>query len=242
MLIRPVGYDGSGLQRPILPGDLAAGGENILNGGLATVGAGTWTAALIANGIIRRTGPVGGYTDTTDSAANIVAALAGNTPLADIVAGSSFRLLFINAVAQALTLAAGTGVVLGTGTTTVAASLWREYLFTILNPTPPVTLQATFGNASKVVTFVLPPNMLGFPLGQAANPQGITITPGMIVIDNTTAGNITATTKVVGITQGQSGITGVTLDTNSGGASATLGDSLTFHPSILLDSLRSGTA
>ena len=120
----------------VMSGDLMIGGESISAGALTTVGAGTWLAAAIAAGIIRRTGPVGGYTDTTDTAANILTALAGNAQAADLAPGSSFRLLFINTVAFAFTFAAGAGVTVGTGTLDVAASLWREYLVTILNPTP----------------------------------------------------------------------------------------------------------
>lgn len=239
MLMRPVARE-SGLLREMNPGDVLGGGETFPPGKLTTAGAGTWTAAMIASGLITRTGPAGGYTDTTDTAANIIAALAGNFPAADMLPGSTFRLRFMNTVAFAMTLAAGAGVTLGTNGTNVvncAASLVREYLITVLNATPPVTLTGTFTNANPNVLFVLPPGMLSFPLGQADNPQGITITTGMIITDNTTGGNITAGTTVAGLIYGQGGITGVIMSANGAGNSAAAGDSLTFNSSVRIDGL-----
>lgn len=217
------------VSRPVLPGDILGEGESILAGALTTVGAGTWTGAMIATGIIRRTGPVGGYTDTTDTSENILAALRGNAPAggADVVPGTTFRLLFQNTVAQAMVLAAGTGVALGTGTTTTAASLVREYLFTVLNSTAQVLLNCATTNASAVVTFNLQPNQVSLPMG--------TVTPGMTVSGT----GITAGTTVLGVTMGVGGITGVTLSAN---ATATTNPvSLTFSPTIQIDSLRSST-
>lgn len=227
MIVRPMVQGDSPVSRPTNPGDLFGLGESISAGLLTTAGAGTLTGALIATGLIRRTGPGGGYTDTTDSATAILAALAGNAPAADVMPGTTFRLLFINTVAQAMVLAAGAGVFLGTGTTTTAASLWREYLVTIQNATPQQIISCATTNASAVVTFNL-------ATGQAALPMG-TITPGMDVSGT----GITAGTTVLGVTQGQGGITGVTLSAN---ATATTNPvALTFGPRILIDGLRSGT-
>lgn len=228
MLVRPkIGSGDAANGREVMPGDLIAGGENILAGALATVGAGTWTGALIATGIIRRTGPVGAYTDTTDTSTNIIAALQGNNPGIDIVPGTSFRMLFINTVAQALTFAAGLGIVSGTGTLTVAASLVREYLWTILNATPQSIQNCSTTNASAVVTFNLPATAPALPMG--------TITPGMTVSGT----GITAGTTVLGLTLGQGGITGFTLSAN---ATATTNPvALTFLPTVQIDSLRSST-
>lgn len=225
------------MPRPAYPGDIIAGGESI-NNVLSTNGAGTWTGALIATGNIRRTVVGAGYTDTTDTAQNIIAALGGNSPAAMIAPGTSFRLRFQNTVAFILTLAFGRGVKAGVGVTTCAASLVREYLFTVLNATPEVTVQGTFANANAAVTFTLPPGMTGFPLGSADNPQGLLITPGQTITDNTTGGNITAGTTVAGVTQGQAGIIGVTMSAVSAGASAAApGDSLTFSPTITIDGM-----
>lgn len=232
MLVRPRVDANEVTDRDIAPGDILGLGENILTGALATAGAGTWTGAAIASGMINRTGPVGAYTDTTDTATNILAALKGNSPGIDILPGTTFRMLLINTVAQALTFAAGAGVVTGTGTLNVAASLVREYLWTILNADGPYTLQSNTTNGNKVITFVLPPGMVAFPQGPAVN--AINITPGMTVSGT----GITAGTKVLGVTQGVGGVIGVTTDTNS---TATGAAALTFGPTIQIDGLRSST-
>lgn len=236
MLLRPTGYDGGRLQREIFPGDILAGGESALAGALTTAGAGTWTGAMIASGIIKRTGPVGGYTDTTDTAANIVAALSGNYDNADAIAGTTFRMLFRNAVAQAMTFAAGAGVIAGDGTLTVAASLTRMYLWTILNGSDPVTIPCSLTNAVATATFILPSGSVSIPLVGSNGANGaLAITPGMTVSGT----GITTGTRVIGVTQGQGGVTGVTLDTVAASTQALT--SLTFGPTMQIDSLFAGT-
>lgn len=243
MLVRPMVPQGGLPSRRMMPGDTLVSMQSLTPGAIATAGAGTWTGAAMASGIIRRTGPVGGYTDTTDTAQNIIAALLGNDNAADVVPGTSWRLLFLNTVAQAHTFAAGRGVVSGTGTLTTAATKVHDYLLTILNATPELTLMGTFGNGALPVVFTLPPGVVAFPFPAAGNLLGILITPGMLVTDNTTGGNITAGTKIQQVTQGQGGIIGITLDTVSAGASAAApGDSLTFSPVIQIDSLATITA
>jgi hypothetical protein len=224
MLRQAVGQGDATPAGRVNPGDILGLGETI--SALTTVGAGTWTGAMIASGNIRRTGPVGGYTDTTDTAQAILNALAGNGPAAQVAVGTTFRMLFQNTVAQALTFAAGRGVVAGVGTLTVAASLVREYLWTVLNSTTEVAINSATTNASPTVTF-----NSGVALG--------VVTPGMEVSGT----GITAGTTVIGITQGivnnQSLITGVTLSAN---ATATTNPvSLTFSPVIKIDGLRSAT-
>lgn len=229
MLVQPRIQDGIQV-RGALPGDVLAGGEGVAGGALTTVGAGTITGAMIASGIVVRSGPVGGFTDTTDTASNIIKALTNsNSPVnPNAVPGTTFRLLYINTVAQAMTFAAGEGVVAGTGgsgVNNVAASLWREYLVTLDNVTPRVSLMCTNGNASKTITFDTP------------QPMG-TVTPGMWM----SGANITSGTRVVGLTLDGSGkISGVTTDTNSTGANAT-STALVFSPQVTITGLRSGTA
>lgn len=217
--------------RSLVPGDTVFGGESLVPGTLTTVGAGTWTGAAIASGIIRRTGPVGGYIDTTDTSTNILNALAGNAGGVDCVPGTTWRLRFINTVAQAMTWAAGAGVVAGAGTLNCAASVIREYLLTVLNSTPSVMMNCTTVNGSTAVTFVLPPGMTAFPYG-SVTPAGIIVTSGMLVSGT----GITAGTKVAGITQNGAGITGITLDTAATATNAT-GVALTFLPVIQIDAL-----
>lgn len=254
-LFRMTGMTNEVIDRRIFPGDLVAGGENILAGSITTVGAGVLTAAAIATGIIRRTGPVGGFTDTTDTAANIInALLCGSGQISpDCVPGTSFRLLYINTVAQAMTFAAGTGVVAGTGTLNVAASNVREYLVTVLNTSPVQIYQCATSNSgttytgpgaplnstltvSQVVTFNLPINAVSLPeLGSNGLTGTTLITPGMSVSGT----GISAGTTVIGVIQGVGGITGVTL---SAAATATnTSVALTFGPTVQFDGLFSAT-
>lgn len=217
----------------ISPGDVLALGESFTAGSITTVGSGTWVGAAFATGMIRRTGPAGGFTDTTDSSTNILLALGGNAPGgADVIPGTSFRLLFVNTVAFAHTFAAGLGIVSGLGILSCAASAWREYNVIVLNSSAQQVLQCTTTNASAVVTFVFPPGQVAYPVGNAFN--AINITPGMTVSGT----NITAGTTVLGLTQGLGGIIGVTLSAAATGSGAT---ALTFLPTIQMDSLRSGT-
>jgi hypothetical protein len=241
MLARPMVQRGALTPDQVVPGDLIAGGENILAGAISTVGAGTWTGAAIATGIIRRTGPVGGYTDTTDTAQAIINALGGNGPGVDVVPGSTFHLLFINTVAQAMTFAAGAGVVVGTGTLGCAASLVREYLVTVLNSTPTFVATCSTVNANAVITFRNPGSDT-----QTCAPLG-SVTPGMSVSGT----NITAGSTVLGVTQGfgtdangksVSGITSVTLSANASASTAAgVPVAITFSPTVQFDSLRSST-
>lgn len=234
MLARLVGYKGSPNPEYLAQGDVAGLGEVIA--ALATVGAGTITAAMLASGILQRTGPVGGFTDTTDSATNILAALAGGLPQGVLQAGTTWRFRYINTVAQAMTFAAGAGVVAGIGTLNVAASLTRDYLLTVLSTQLPVTLQSNTTNASAVVTFVLPPGVSGFKIGP--DPTAVNIQYGATVSGT----GITAGTTVIGITVSQAGLTGITLSANATATSAAGGVPLTFGPTIKIDSIGSMTA
>lgn len=238
--VRPSVYSPDGvMERMIAPGDLVLGGE-VASTFNANAG-GTWPAAAIVSGILTRGGTGGGagFTDTTDTSTNILAALAGAGAQPDVQAGSTFRLLLQNTVAQALTFAAGVGVVAGSGTLNILASNAREYLVTIVAPGVQWSGLATFGNASKAITFVLPPNATSLPLAASNGNIGVcTVQPGMTVIDNTTGGNLTAATTVTGLTMGQGGIIGCTINQNTAGASAAAGDSLTFVPTIRFDGLR----
>ena len=72
-------------------------------------GAGTTlTAAQLEGGVIVRTGPGAGFTDTTDTATAIIGAL----PASLQVVGQSFQVLVINASGQTMQIAAGVGVTL----------------------------------------------------------------------------------------------------------------------------------
>lgn len=91
---------------------------------ISTVGNGTLTAAALVGGQINRSGPTAAYTDTTDTAANIVAALPA------FVAGEEFRVVLKNATIYSQTIAAGTGVTLP-GTVLVPGLTESTYFVTI---------------------------------------------------------------------------------------------------------------
>lgn len=103
---------------------------------LATAGAGTLTADMLLSGLIMRTGPTGAYTDTTATAAEIVAAMGEGVEI-----GDSFEFTHVNGVAYACTLAGGTTVTLA-GTTANAASKVRRYRATVtaVGASPAVTI------------------------------------------------------------------------------------------------------
>lgn len=104
----------------------------------ATAGT-TLTGAQLAGGIINRTGPTAAFSDTTDTAANILAALP------NAYVGMSVQLHVINNVAFACTLVAGTGVTLA-GTTAIAASQSRAFELLVTDvATPAVTVQGISG-------------------------------------------------------------------------------------------------
>lgn len=232
MLFRPSGPDIGGLtDRRIMPGDLLACGTGFANAtAIVTVGAGVWTAASIASGNINRTGPVGAFTDTTDTAQNILAAIQGNGYAPDTIQGLVFKTRFYNGVAQALTLAIGVGVKLGSNTP-CAASLWKDYEWTVLCATPEVTIPSVImTNGNKVLTFTTPIPMSP-PNFNGTQPL---ITPGMSL----TGVSLTAGTLVVGLTYGQGTITGVTTDTNSTGTTT---NPVTFSPNLRVDGAGAGT-
>jgi len=103
-------------------------------GSTTTAGSLTLTAAQLAAGyLVDSATQTANYTFTTDTAANILAAVF------PIIVGGSFKLRFINndqsATGYAATLAVGTGVTLGTAlpNPAIAKGDWSEYLFTCTN-------------------------------------------------------------------------------------------------------------
>jgi hypothetical protein len=178
---------------------------------LATVGAGTLTAAMVLAGILNRTGPVGAYIDTFPAASDI---LAANPQLG---VGDSWTFVFRNTVAQAMTAAAGVGIILGTNVDT-AASLVREYLFTVLSGGVQQIFAANTTNTSATIT--------GLTQSQAALLQ-----PGMGV----TGTGIQANSTILGV---NSTLGTVTL---SLAATATGTVALTFFPRIQLEGISSTT-
>ncbi len=77
---------------------------SIVDSLLTTAGAGTVLAALMATGLLMRTGPVGAYIDTLDTAANLNLAF----PALDL--SESIDFIYSNNVAFAATIAVGAGI------------------------------------------------------------------------------------------------------------------------------------
>lgn len=90
-----------------------------------TVGAATLTAANLFSKIISRGGvQTGVFTDTTDTAANIIASLG-----ASAVIGQSYQITYENNTAFNATLAGGTGVTIaGAIGAIIPASAWARFL------------------------------------------------------------------------------------------------------------------
>jgi hypothetical protein len=120
---------------PSTPGDFVALMQGLCaqSQSIMTAGAGTLTAAALMAGFITRAGPTAAFTDTTDTAANILSALAVN-PNAIPEYGQTFLMVYVNLSAYAATIAAGTGVTLS-GTMTVPANGIRFLLGTVTGPT-----------------------------------------------------------------------------------------------------------
>ncbi len=211
-LAKPLIFSG-GFERPVGQGDLMGAGEIIAT--LTTAGAGTLTGALLSNNILNRTGPTGAYIDTTDTATNIINALSDNGNR--VSQGTSYRLRYLNSVAYAMTLAAGTGVTLA-GTTTVAASSVKDYLVQVTNGSPQKVYAATVDGSTAVIT--------GMTQDQTSN-----LSIGMAV----TGTGIAASSVVIGIQVG----VGVTLNNNTTAAGTNV--ALTFSPTVTITGLGQGT-
>lgn len=95
---------------------------------ISTVGNGTLTAAGLVGGEIVRQGPVADFSDATDTAVAIVAALPG------AVVGSSFSILIKNATQYTQTITAGAGVTLPSTVITPAFSV-NNYVASITSAT-----------------------------------------------------------------------------------------------------------
>jgi hypothetical protein len=99
----------------------------IVNNPVTTVGNGTLSAEFCKQGVITRSGPVGSFTDTTDTAANLWSNTGG-------VVGTSWLCQYLNVSGQTATLAGGTGVTASANTSsslTVTTGKMAMILFTL---------------------------------------------------------------------------------------------------------------
>jgi hypothetical protein len=111
-------------QNTAFPTYFPAAGVNPKTTALSTVGAGTITAAGIVAGVTLRSGSTSAFTDTTDTAANIIAALLGGPAV-----GTSWAYIYVNNTVALATLAAGSGVTL-TGAVPVSPNSSATFLMT----------------------------------------------------------------------------------------------------------------
>lgn len=140
---------------------------------ITTAGNGVLTAAGLIGGEIVRTGPVAAFSDTTDTAANIVAALPG------FITGESFSILIKNATAFPQTLVAGTGVTLP---------------LTVLIPAFSVANYVATANSVSAVSLV---HVDTTPVSVGANSTA----PALTALTTVGAGTITAASFANSLTQ-----------------------------------------
>lgn len=137
----------------------------------ATAGSATLTANQIMSGWLLRSGPGAGFTDTWPSADSIITAMlaAGLGPQV----GDCFKLIYQNTVAFAMTFAAGTGIISGTGTLNVAASVTRTYYHTLLSTKPTVVLVGNADNAGDFISGISAADCAKVMPGMGASGTGI---------------------------------------------------------------------
>lgn len=123
-------------------------GETV-NTAISTVGDGTLTAAGIIGGVITRSGSIAAYTDTTATAAQIVAAIGAP------FVGQSFFLELINTTAFTETVAAGSGVTLS-GSMIVAGNSTATFLVTLTSLSAVTILRVASSTYSQAGILYVP--------------------------------------------------------------------------------------
>ena len=134
----------------------AFGSGGIANTSITTAGNGTLTAAAMVGGQIARTGPTAAYTDTTDTAANIV------TALGSFDSGATFVVRLRNSTVWPQTIAAGTGVT------------WS--LVTVIPPWSVGTFFGTVGGTQSAPTVVFRNTSVTESYAAGANPIATALT------------------------------------------------------------------
>jgi hypothetical protein len=243
-LVKPATFNMNHIARDMNPGDILDLSENPLIVVNSAVGVTLTPAQLLGQDIDRTGAAAGAIADTLPSADQIVNFLAGNknlvTPPGNALYGtepnksvqlqwpamlgvippySTLRRFIRNGVGQVLTVqaAANSGVTVS-GTATIAASKWREFLIRILNSTPAAMLSVTTTNASAALSAV-DLNLVN------------QITAGMSVYGT----GIAANAVVVGVNRDAGTITMDQAATASGSLIA-----ITFTPTVTLQNLRAG--
>lgn len=148
----------------------------ITNTAITTLGAGVLTGAGLVGGLITRTGPVAAYIDTTDTAANIVAALPS------FVLGATFLVRIKNATSFLQTLAAGTNVTLPL--TNVVGPWEEENLYGIVGGTaavPTITLNHLLTTGISLAQGVVSPAATALNTVGAGTVLAAAINGGIVV-------------------------------------------------------------
>ena len=228
---RATGNNGSFTDTFIQPGDILLQGEAVTS--ISGTAGTTLPATSLFTGLVNRSGPTAAFTDTIDTANNILTGLSGgdnvNTPV--LVPGSTFRVRVINTTSYTETLAAGAGITLATGVFTLSADTFRDLLFTVVNNTQQQSVVGTLSSGSTLTTFALPGSSTSLPVGPS--PFGLDITPGCSVSGT----GIQSGTTVTALNMAQGGIIGCSL---SATATASGLSGLTFGGTIKVDSIGSG--
>lgn len=150
-------------------------GSGIVDTAITTVGNGTLTAAALVGGQIGRTGPTAAFTDTTDTAANIV------SQLGTFEVGQTFVTLVKNATTYVQTLAGGTGV---------------TFVGSLINP--PMAAKRLFGTVGGTAAS---PTIVFTHVTTTGIYQAISIAdPQALALATVGAGTITAAGIVGGVT------------------------------------------
>lgn len=183
---------------------LAASDTSFTSTSITTVGNGTLTAAGLVGGQIVRTGPVADYSDTTATAAQIIAALPA------LLVGGSFNILIKNATAFTQTIVAGSGVTLPL-TIIVPAYSVSNYIATVASSssvvlthidTTPVST-GTFYTAPSITTLstvgagtILAANFVGGYTMRSGSQAGVAFTDTTDTAANIIAGNGSLVNKI----------------------------------------------
>ena len=172
-LLKPIVMDGR-FERLAAHGDVIGGAETLANSTLANASNGVLPASVITSGFCIRSGPGTPFTDTTDTATDIIGALSTGIGSTCASPGDTFRFRYTNTVAFAATIAAGTGVTLGTlPTPNVAASSFKDYIVTLTNTTPVSTVSGNTTNASTVITGMTQAQTAAVSVGMAVTGTGV---------------------------------------------------------------------
>ena len=172
------------------------GGNNPVATALTTVGAGTITAAGVAGGVTLRSGSTAAFTDTTDTAANIIASRWPNSAALN----SSFNYTYVNNTVAPATLTGGTGVTVS-GATVVPPNSWVRYLVTYTAANTLTMVGIEQGYFPHSGTFVA---LTGGGTGNAVTvaDANVTATSNIIVTLKAVGGSVGAIPHVQTITPG----------------------------------------